>query len=147
LRSRDDHHYYHQAASEKVHRYALSAREVTAQFGLDVDEGLVAGEAERRLEEYGPNERPIEPPPDARPCHLRRQPAGLVEGRRTGVTSAAIALATTTWITRTSHRAFQRTPGPYRVSAGIDGNMTGSSTGGRQYLRQAARCGEQDRQW
>ena len=43
--------------------YALSARDVTAQTGVDAEEGLPAAEAERRLAEYGPNELPTEPPP------------------------------------------------------------------------------------
>ena len=43
--------------------YALSARDVTAQLGVDPADGLDAHEAERRLEEYGPNELPAEPPP------------------------------------------------------------------------------------
>jgi Ca2+-transporting ATPase len=43
--------------------YALSAQDVTAQLGVDADEGLAAAEVERRLAEYGPNELPTEPPP------------------------------------------------------------------------------------
>jgi len=43
--------------------YALSAQDVTAQLGVDADEGLTAADVERRLAEYGPNELPTEPPP------------------------------------------------------------------------------------
>jgi Ca2+-transporting ATPase len=43
--------------------YALSAQDVTAQMGVDADQGLAAAEVERRLGEYGPNELPTEPPP------------------------------------------------------------------------------------
>jgi Ca2+-transporting ATPase len=43
--------------------YARPAQDVTAQLGVDADEGLTAAEAERRLAEYGPNELPTEPPP------------------------------------------------------------------------------------
>ena len=43
--------------------YALSAQDVAGQLGVDPDGGLDAHEAERRLEEYGPNELPAEPPP------------------------------------------------------------------------------------
>jgi P-type Ca2+ transporter type 2C len=48
---------------ENVHWYALSADDVAGQMGVDPDGGLGAGEPERRLEEYGPNELPTEPPP------------------------------------------------------------------------------------
>ena len=48
---------------ENVPWYARSAQDVTAQLGVDADQGLAAGEAERRLGEYGPNELPTEPPP------------------------------------------------------------------------------------
>src|SRR6476660_5582584 len=43
--------------------YALSAQDVMAQMGVDPDDGLDAHEAGRRLEQYGPNEIPAEPPP------------------------------------------------------------------------------------
>lgn len=43
--------------------YARPAQDVTAQLGVDTDEGLAAAEVERRLAEYGPNELPAEPPP------------------------------------------------------------------------------------
>jgi P-type Ca2+ transporter type 2C len=43
--------------------YALSAQDVTAQMGVDADEGLSVAEVDRRLAEYGPNELPKEPPP------------------------------------------------------------------------------------
>ena len=43
--------------------YALSAEDAAGQMGVEPDHGLDAGEAERRLAEYGPNELPAEPPP------------------------------------------------------------------------------------
>src|SRR6516165_4189495 len=43
--------------------YALAAGDVTAQMGVDVDQGLTVSEVERRQAEYGPNELPTEPPP------------------------------------------------------------------------------------
>jgi len=43
--------------------YARSARDVTAQLGVDAGEGLAVAEVERRLAEYGPNELPTELPP------------------------------------------------------------------------------------
>src|SRR5215475_11420119 len=43
--------------------YALSAQDVTAQLGVDPDQGLTVSEVERRQAEYGPNELPTEPPP------------------------------------------------------------------------------------
>jgi Ca2+-transporting ATPase len=43
--------------------YALSAQDVTAQLGVDAEQGLTAAEVDRRLAEYGPNELPQEPPP------------------------------------------------------------------------------------
>ncbi len=49
--------------SENVPWYAVPARDVTAQLGVDADDGLTAAEAERRLARYGPNELPAEPPP------------------------------------------------------------------------------------
>jgi P-type Ca2+ transporter type 2C len=49
--------------SENVPWYAQSAQDVTAQLGVDTDQGLAAAEVERRLGEYGPNELPTEPPP------------------------------------------------------------------------------------
>jgi P-type Ca2+ transporter type 2C len=48
---------------ENVPWYAQAAQDVTAQLGVDADQGLTAAEAERRLAEYGPNELPTEPPP------------------------------------------------------------------------------------
>ncbi|MFY9931065.1 MAG: cation-transporting P-type ATPase, partial [Streptosporangiaceae bacterium] len=48
---------------ENVPWYARSAQDVAVQMGVETDEGLAAGEAERRLGEYGPNELPAEPPP------------------------------------------------------------------------------------
>ena len=52
-----------QHPAENLAWYALSARDVAGQLSVDSDEGLDAHEAERRLEEYGPNELPTEPPP------------------------------------------------------------------------------------
>jgi P-type Ca2+ transporter type 2C len=49
--------------SEGVAWYALSAEDVAGQVGVNPDHGLEAGEVQRRLEEYGPNELPAEPPP------------------------------------------------------------------------------------
>jgi P-type Ca2+ transporter type 2C len=43
--------------------YALSARDVTTQLGVDEDAGLTVAEVDRRLADYGPNELPTEPPP------------------------------------------------------------------------------------
>jgi Ca2+-transporting ATPase len=43
--------------------HSLSAPEVVAGLGVYPDLGLDAGEVERRLREYGPNELPKEPPP------------------------------------------------------------------------------------
>jgi P-type Ca2+ transporter type 2C len=43
--------------------YALSAQAAAGQMGVDPDDGLGLGEAERRLREYGLNELPKEPPP------------------------------------------------------------------------------------
>jgi Ca2+-transporting ATPase len=43
--------------------YALSAEDVAGRVGVNPDHGLDAGEAARRLAEYGPNELPTEPPP------------------------------------------------------------------------------------
>src|SRR5690349_20202256 len=52
-----------QHPAENFAPYALSAQDVTAQMGVDAAEGLTAGEVDRRLAEYGPNELPTEPPP------------------------------------------------------------------------------------
>jgi P-type Ca2+ transporter type 2C len=49
--------------SENVPWYAVPAQDVTARLGVDADDGLAAGEAKRRLDQYGPNELPTEPPP------------------------------------------------------------------------------------
>ena len=43
--------------------HSRSAGDVAAELGVDPDHGLGAGEVERRLGEYGPNELPKEPPP------------------------------------------------------------------------------------
>jgi Ca2+-transporting ATPase len=52
-----------QQPAQNLAWYALSAQDVAGQLGVDPDDGLDAHEAERRLEEYGPNELPTEPPP------------------------------------------------------------------------------------
>src|SRR6516164_1458633 len=43
--------------------HSRSAPDVAAGLGVDPDQGLDAGEVQRRLSEYGPNELPKEPPP------------------------------------------------------------------------------------
>jgi Ca2+-transporting ATPase len=43
--------------------YAESAEDAAGQLGVEPDHGLDAGEIQRRLAEYGPNELPTEPPP------------------------------------------------------------------------------------
>src|SRR6266705_5267325 len=43
--------------------YALSVEDAAGHMRVDPDQGLDAGEVERRLAEYGPNELPTEPPP------------------------------------------------------------------------------------
>jgi Ca2+-transporting ATPase len=40
-----------------------TSADVAAELGVDPDHGLDAGEVERRLSQYGPNELPQEPPP------------------------------------------------------------------------------------
>src|SRR6201982_2791401 len=52
-----------QQPAENLAWYALSAEAAAGQMGVDPDDGLDAHEAARRLEEYGPNELPAEPPP------------------------------------------------------------------------------------
>jgi P-type Ca2+ transporter type 2C len=52
-----------QQPAQNLAWYALSAQEVAGQLGVNPDDGLDAHQAERRLEEYGPNELPTEPPP------------------------------------------------------------------------------------
>jgi P-type Ca2+ transporter type 2C len=49
--------------SEDVAWYALSAADVAGQMGVDPDRGLDDIQVQRRLEDYGPNELPTEPPP------------------------------------------------------------------------------------
>jgi len=49
--------------AQEVAWYALSAEDAAARVGVNPDHGLDAGEAARRLAEYGPNELPTEPPP------------------------------------------------------------------------------------
>jgi len=49
--------------AQEVAWYALSAEDVAGRVGVNPDHGLDAGEAARRLAEYGPNELPTEPPP------------------------------------------------------------------------------------
>ena len=52
-----------QQPAENLAWYALSPEATAGQMGVDPDDGLDAHEAARRLEEYGPNELPAEPPP------------------------------------------------------------------------------------
>jgi P-type Ca2+ transporter type 2C len=52
-----------QHPAENLAWYALSAQDVAGQLGVNPDDGLDAHQAERRLEEYGPNALPTEPPP------------------------------------------------------------------------------------
>src|ERR1700722_12583009 len=52
-----------QHPAENLAWYALSPEAAAGQMGVDPDDGLAAHEARRRLEEYGPNELPAEPPP------------------------------------------------------------------------------------
>ena len=52
-----------QQPAENLAWYALSPEAAAGQMGVDPDDGLDAHEAKRRLEEYGPNELPAEPPP------------------------------------------------------------------------------------
>src|ERR1700756_4230023 len=52
-----------QQPAENLAWYALSAEAAAGQMGVDPDDGLDAHQAERRLEEYGPNELAAEPPP------------------------------------------------------------------------------------
>ena len=43
--------------------HSRSAGDVASELGVDPEQGLDAGEVERRLGQYGPNELPTEPPP------------------------------------------------------------------------------------
>ena len=52
-----------QQPAENLAWYALSPEAAAGQMGVDPDDGLDAHEAGRRLEQYGPNEIPAEPPP------------------------------------------------------------------------------------
>src|SRR6516165_9206119 len=52
-----------QHPAENLAWYALSARDVAGQLDVNPDQGLDVHQAERRLEEYGPNALPTEPPP------------------------------------------------------------------------------------
>src|SRR5215472_4762524 len=52
-----------QHPAENLAWYALSAQDVAGQLGVNPEEGLDVHQAERRLEEYGPNALPTEPPP------------------------------------------------------------------------------------
>ena len=49
--------------AENLAWYALSPEAAAGQMGVNPDDGLDPHEAKRRLEEYGPNELPAEPPP------------------------------------------------------------------------------------
>src|SRR6516162_8122029 len=52
-----------QQPSEETAWYALSAEEAARGLGVNPEQGLEGAEVQRRLEEYGPNELPTEPPP------------------------------------------------------------------------------------
>ena len=52
-----------QHPAENLAWYALSAQDVAGQLDVNPDDGLDVHQAERRLEEYGPNALPSEPPP------------------------------------------------------------------------------------
>ena len=43
--------------------HAVTADEAAQMLSVDVDQGLDAGEVERRLTQYGPNQLPVQPPP------------------------------------------------------------------------------------
>ena len=43
--------------------HGLAATDAASQLGVDPDRGLGSEDVERRLEQYGPNELPKEPPP------------------------------------------------------------------------------------
>jgi P-type Ca2+ transporter type 2C len=49
--------------AQDVAWYALSAQDAAERMGVDPERGLDAGEVDRRLAQYGPNELPTEPPP------------------------------------------------------------------------------------
>ncbi len=73
-----------QQPAENLAWYALSPEVAARQMGVDPDDGLDAHEAERRLEEYGPNEVSAEPPPSMWAAidwlgrrRLGRRPRGL----------------------------------------------------------------------
>ena len=51
------------ATPEDVAWHALTAEDAAQRLGVVPDQGLRAGDAVRRLDEYGPNELPNEPPP------------------------------------------------------------------------------------
>jgi Ca2+-transporting ATPase len=50
-------------AVENIRWYALSPEDAARTADVDLDRGLEAPEAQRRLAEYGPNQLPSEPPP------------------------------------------------------------------------------------
>jgi Ca2+-transporting ATPase len=52
-----------QHPAENLAWYAVSAETAATQMGVDPEHGLGDADAARRLEEYGPNELPTEPPP------------------------------------------------------------------------------------
>jgi Ca2+-transporting ATPase len=51
------------AAIQDIRWYARQREEVTAELDVDPEQGLGAEEVRQRLEQYGPNELPTEPPP------------------------------------------------------------------------------------
>jgi Ca2+-transporting ATPase len=50
-------------STSKAAWHSRPAGDVSAELGVDPERGLDAGEVERRLSQYGPNELPKEPPP------------------------------------------------------------------------------------
>jgi len=52
-----------QHPAENLAWYAVSAETAATQMGVEPDHGLSDADATRRLEEYGPNELPADPPP------------------------------------------------------------------------------------
>jgi P-type Ca2+ transporter type 2C len=53
----------HEAEKHSVTWHTLSAEQAARELAVDPDEGLDPAEVARRLEQYGPNELPTEPPP------------------------------------------------------------------------------------
>ena len=76
--------------------YALDPTEIVAKLGVVVDTGLSDVEAANRLQQYGPNELPVEQPPSA----LRRLLAQYTSYMQLILVAAAIvSLAIKQWTT------------------------------------------------